>query len=142
MQNGKKIPNTFFTAECVNCKEKFIVNTFNLKVRKFDVNNGQSIILTYYDCPHCGHRMFVQADDDTTKEMLSNVTNQLKQFSIAKNKGEKVSQKQLDKFKKTREDLSNYRIALMKEYAGKFIFDNELCKTFELRFNYEVFINK
>lgn len=125
--------------ECEDCKEKFSIsaeaapNSLTNK-KEFKVN-GQSIFLTYYDCPYCGKRHFVQIDDATSLNKLKEVSRQFVKLAVAKKKGKEIPQKQSAKFKKARQNLSDYRMNLMKEYTGKLLHDNETDSDFELRFS-------
>lgn len=125
--------------ECEDCKTKFrisageVVNAVTHK-KEFNVN-GQSIFLTYYDCPSCGRCHYVQIDDKTSLNKLREVSQQFVKLSVAKKKGKDIPQKQSAKFKKARQNLSDYRMNLMKEYTGKLIHDNETDSDFELRFS-------
>ena len=113
--------------ECENCKEHFPIssdqapNSLTHK-REFKVNE-QSIFLTYYDCPNCGKRHFVQIDDATSLEELKNVTTEFVKLTALKRKGKKIYKKQSEDFKKARQHLSDYRINLMKEFTGKTVID-------------------
>lgn len=125
--------------ECENCKEKFNItsgneqNTITHK-KEFSVN-GKSIFLTYYDCPSCGRRHFVQIDNATTLRKLRDVSKQFAKLTIAKRKGKQISKEQSEKFKKTRKNLTESRMILMREYTGKLIHDNETDSDFVLRFS-------
>lgn len=120
-----------FMVECEDCKHKFqISNNINHK-KEFKVN-GKSIFLTYYDCPSCGRRHCVQIDDATSIAKLKDVTNQFFKLSILKKRGEEIPKKQLAKFNKARQILSDYRMNLMKEYTGKLVHNDDMA--FVLRF--------
>lgn len=125
--------------ECEDCKTKFRISAgeaVNAVTHKKEFNvNGQSIFLTYYDCPSCGRRHYVQIDDKTSLNKLREVSQQFVKLSIAKKRGKDIPQKQSAKFKKARQNLSDYRMNLMKEYTGKLIHDNETDSDFELRFS-------
>ncbi len=125
--------------ECEDCKEKFRIatgNEANTVTHKKEFNvNGQSIFLTYYDCPKCGRRHYVQIDDRVSLNKLREVSQQFVKLSVAKRKGKEIPQKQSAKFKKTRQYLSDYRINLMKQYTGKLLHDNETDSDFTLRFS-------
>lgn len=56
-------------------------------------------------------------------------------LSVARNKGKEIPRKQLVKFKKARQHLSDYRMKLMKEYTGKSIHNDETDSDFVLRFS-------
>lgn len=124
--------------ECEDCKQKFPVTQDqapnSLTHKKEYKSNGQSIFLTYYDCPNCGRRHFVQIDDVSSLQELVRVTNEFKSLAIKRQKGKIISKKQSDKFKKSRQHLSDYRINLMKEFTGKIAAD-ETGAEYTLRFS-------
>lgn len=124
--------------ECEDCKQKFPVTQDqapnSLTHKKEYKSNGQSIFLTYYDCPNCGRRHFVQIDDVSSLQELVRVTNEFKSLAIKRQKGKTISKKQSDKFKKSRQHLSDYRINLMKEFTGKIAVD-ETGVEYTLRFS-------
>ena len=124
--------------ECEDCKQKFPVTqdqaSNSLTHKKEYKSNGQSIFLTYYDCPHCGRRHFVQIDDASSLQELVRVTNEFKSLAIKCQKDKTISKKQSDKFKKSRQHLSDYRMNLMKEFTGKIAVD-ETGVEYTLRFS-------
>ena len=124
--------------ECEDCKQKFPViqdqASNSLTHKKEYKSNGQSIFLTYYDCPYCGKRHFAQIDDTSSMQELVRVTNEFKSLMIKRQKGKTISKKQSDKFKKSRQHLSDYRINLMKEFTGKIAVD-ETGVEYILRFS-------
>ncbi len=113
--------------ECEDCKKKFPITgeqaPNSLTHKKEFKSNGQSIFLTYYDCPHCGKRHFVQIDDINSLQELVRVTKEFKSLMIKRQKGKTISKKQSDKFKKSRQHLSDYRMNLMKDFTGKLAID-------------------
>ena len=127
--------------ECEDCKNKFPITQDeapnSLKYKKEFKVNGKSIFLTYYDCPSCGRRHYVQIDDAFSLSELERVKKMFIELSIAKKRGKEISRKQSDNFKKARQHLSDYRIKLMKEYTGKLIRNNETDSEnqIELRFS-------
>lgn len=141
-----KLNNMPFMVECEACKYRFefyagdnpgegnSVKAYVNYRKEFNVN-GKSIFLTYYDCPNCGRRHFVQIDDATSLEKFEKVKGMFIKLAIMKHKGKEVPKNQSDKFKKARQDLSDYRMKLMKEYTGKLIRNNETESDFELRFS-------
>lgn len=124
--------------ECEGCKMSFPISADqapnSLTHKKEFIVNGKSIFLTYYDCPNCGRRHYVQIDDVTSLGKLREVKRMFVRLSVAKTKGNEISQKQLAKFKKARQYLSDYRTKLMKEYTNKIVHDNETDYDFVLRF--------
>lgn len=123
--------------ECEDCKEKFSASNNQVQVinhkREFKVN-GQSIFLTYYDCPHCGKRHFVQIDDESSLQELTRVSIEFRKLTVMRQKGKIISKKQSEKFKKARQHLSDYRTNLMKEFTGKTVIDVTGI-SYELRFS-------
>ena len=125
--------------ECEYCKQKFSVTQDqapnSLTHKKEYKLNGKSIFLTYYDCPYCGRRHYVQIDDAISLNKLKEVSRQFVKLAVLKKKDKEIPQKQSAKFKKARQNLSDYRMNLMKEYTGKLIHDNETDSDFVLRFS-------
>lgn len=125
--------------ECEGCKQKFPVtqdqapNSITHK-KEFNIN-GKSIFLTYYDCPSCGRRHFVQIDDETSLNKLKEAKKMFVKLCVAKSKCKEIPQKQSAKFKKTRQYLYDYRMKLMKQFTGALVHDNETDSDFELRFS-------
>lgn len=123
--------------ECEDCKQKFPVTqdqaSNSLTHKKEYKSNGQSIFLTYYDCPKCGRRHYVQIDDAASLNKLKEVSRQFVKLAVLKKSGKEIPQKQSAKFKKARQNLSDYRMNLMKEYTGKLLHDNETDSDFVLR---------
>ena len=113
--------------ECEDCKKRFPVssnaaaNSITHK-KEFKVN-GQSIFLTYYDCPHCGKRHFVQIDDTNSMQELARVSSEFVKLNVAMKRGKRISKRQSEKFKESRQHLAEYRMNLMKEYTGKVVID-------------------
>ena len=124
--------------ECKDCKKKFPViqdqAPNSLSHKKEFISDGQMIFLTYYECPYCGKRHFVQIDDSNSLQELAKVTNEFKSLMIKRQTGKTISKKQSDKFKKSRQHLSDYRMNLMKQFTGKLATD-ETGKEYVLRFN-------
>ena len=125
--------------ECEDCHEKFSVASGeaiqSVTHKREFVVDGRSIFLTYYDCPKCGRRHYVQIDDATSLNKLKEVSRQFVKLAVLKKKDKEIPQKQSEKFKKARQNLSDYRMNLMKEYTGKLLHDNETDSDFELRFS-------
>lgn len=136
-KNGRKTMSLL--VECEDCHKKFPVTSGEAiqavtHKREFVVD-GRSIFLTYYDCPKCGRRHYVQIDDKRSLDMLKEVSRQFVRLSVKKKQDKDIPQKQSAKFKKARQNLSDYRTNLMKEYTGKLLHDNETDSDFELRFS-------
>lgn len=145
-KNGNhQAPFTQLTVECEDCKQRFEVYSacssedvgkVSLNYNKeFKVHNGKSIFLTYFDCPSCGRRHYVQIDNATSIDKLNKVKKMFIELSVMKHKGKEIPKKQLVKFKKARQHLSDYRMILMKEYTGKLIRSNDTEPYSVLRFS-------
>lgn len=123
--------------KCGDCNEYFPISgdkaPNSLNHKKEFISNGQSIFLTYYDCPHCGRRHFVQIDDAHSLNELKSVTDEFYKLAAMRKKGKTISKKQSDKFQKSRQHLSEYRKNLMKVYTDK-IAINEAGIEYVLRF--------
>lgn len=123
--------------ECQDCNKKFEVSSGNEVVqhkKEFKVN-GQSIFLTYYDCPECGRRHYVQIDTVATLQELKEVERMFIKLSVAKKKGKQPPQNQSAKFKKAREHLAQSRSELMKKFTGKLVHDSETDESITLEFS-------
>lgn len=134
VQETVQMPASVFAA-CQGCGNKFTVNRDTAIFKKEFMVNGQSIFLTYYDCPECGRRHYVQIDNARSLEMLKDATRQMTRLMVLRRKGKTVPQKQSVKFKKTREHLAQIRMELMKQYTGKLVHDSETDTNFRLEFS-------
>lgn len=124
-------------AICQKCKESFDVSEENLVYQKEFMYDGQSIFLTYFDCPKCGRRHFVQIDDQKSKELLERCKRDFVSLSIAKSKGHKkvIKNNRKKKFDAERKYLSELRNELAKEYSGRQVMDLETGNVFVLLFS-------
>lgn len=116
--------NMKFLAECEDCHKKFSVTRGILHNKQYEVK-GQSITLTYYDCPDCGRRHFVQIDSNYTLDLLKGCKKQFVKLSVMRHKDKPISQKQQTKFKNARQHLADSRMNLMKKFDGVTIHDEE-----------------
>ncbi len=117
---------------CKRCEEKLILNDI-LKNKNF-MKDGKSICLTYYDCPKCGERYFVQIDDETSLSMLDSIKKTFVKLAYRKKRGKKIKQKENTKFAEARANLSKYRTGLMNAYTDKTVYDEENGREYVLRF--------
>lgn len=123
--------------ECRYCSKKFEVSSGNEVVqhKKEFKANEQSIFLTYYDCPECGRRHYVQIDTVQTLQELKEVERMFIKLSVTKKKGKQPPQSQSAKFKKAREHLAQNRTNLMKQFTGKLVHDSETDTDIVLEFS-------
>ena len=73
--------------KCKRCGESLELNSI-LQNKNF-LKDGKSILLTYFDCPKCGERCFVQIDDNNSLAMLDSVKKTFIQFAHRKRQGKK-----------------------------------------------------
>lgn len=139
MVEKKKSNVLSLLVECEECGEKFTISSDksggNLQHKKEFYANGQLIFLTYYVCPKCNKRHFVQIDNRKTLNALRVERRMFVKMAGKKAKGERVPKKQLDKYRKLTDNLRNSRIELMKEFTEAIVHDSETDSYFELRFS-------
>ena len=123
---------------CTSCKKVFCITGNGtsglLKHKEEFTSNGQQVFLTYYDCPDCGVRQFVQIDDRSSLQELERNKSEFIKLAVAKTKGKEITKKQSEKFKKARQHLSEYRMNLIKQFTGKSAID-KTGAVYVLRFN-------
>lgn len=122
-------------AICQKCKSSFDISEENLVYQKEYSYEGQSIFLTYFDCPKCSKRHFVQIDDQKSKELLERCKMDFSRLSIAKSNGQVIKNNRKKKFDAERKYLSKFRNELAKEYSGRQVVDLETGNTFVLLFS-------
>ena len=96
--------------------------------------SGKSYRLTWYDCPACGLRMFVQGDDWRTEKLLK------KCIDVTTRMGDKSThrfdnaRKQSEYLAKLRNDLAQSRKRVEDEVTGKNIIDRHSGVSHEVAF--------
>jgi len=118
--------------KCKCCGESLNLNDI-LQNKNF-MKDGKSIRLTYFDCPKCGERCFVQIDDDTSLAMLDSIKKTFVKLMYRRKQGKKIPKKENSKFTEARANLSMHRANLMKEYTDKTVYDSDNDKEYTLRF--------
>lgn len=124
--------------ECETCGNRFQIGMDNAMIavthkKKYEVN-GRSIFLTYYDCPKCGRRHYVQIDDSKSMQMLRESSRTFVRLAAKRKNNKPISQNQSAKWKKQQQYLSDYRKKLMAEFTGT-TFAEETGESFVLRFS-------
>lgn len=120
-------------AKCEECEQHFDVG-LHTKVKKEEFidrdakDAGQKIWLTYFDCPHCGRRYFVQVDTIETNRLLLEITKLVGKTLRAKKAGKsaKLKNKQTKykyKYKELETDLTVIRNRLVHTYNGHRVVD-------------------
>ena len=126
---------------CTNCNEAFELsnnligqNGIHHKVEftyKHEGAEDKKLYLTYYTCPKCGKKYFVQVDDETSLKAFKTISKNFVKMAKLKQSG-KVTRKHKLKFNKQRRNIEAYRNKLKTYYVGKTVHDNETDKDFIL----------
>lgn len=117
-----------------NCGAVFKLTSNQVKQQKCEAGE-KSIWLTYYDCPKCGQRHYVQIDSVRSKELVFQLTGMLGQFMGRKKHGHKIHWKQQVRFNETQRDLNELRKQLEQQYTGALVHDSETGQQVEVVFN-------
>lgn len=121
--------------ECSKCKHNFIVNRDNVIFnRHYKDEKGQSIFLTYFDCPECQERHFVQIDNTFSTDIRRKVQKMFIKFSVMNKQNKSIPKQQQDKFNKLKDNLKKKRFELMKKYDGSEVTDVETDEKVKLNF--------
>lgn len=108
--------------ECEDCGAKFQVGADGAEMKygvPFKTKGGRSIFVTYYDCPKCDRRHYVQVDDAHSNQMKKEVSTLFVKLSKKRLDFREIPKKQNEKFKKLNKKLDNYRFRLKKELNGE-----------------------
>lgn len=121
--------------ECKKCKSVFTIGPGNITFDKmYEDENGRSIFLTYFDCPDCQERHYVQVDNQQSCEVKKKTQRMFAQLSVMRNKNKPIPRQQQNKFNKLRKNLNDRRFELMKQYDGSIVTDTETGDKIELNF--------
>lgn len=138
MDEEKKVMQKSIAAniQCTKCKRLFPTNNENLKYQvPFRDESGRSFLLSFVDCPNCGERNFVQADNGETIALLREVKKDFMKLAAQKAKHMTISKKQLARFEKERKHLSELRIKLLDTIEGSLLKDTVSGEESIVRFN-------
>ena len=126
---------------CTNCNEQFELSTnligangINHKVEftyKEEGAEDRKLYLTYYVCPKCGKKYFVQIDDEKSLKAFKTIAKNFVKLARLKQNG-RVTRKQQLKFNKQRRNLEAYRNKLKTYYIGKTVHDDKADEDFIL----------
>ena len=121
--------------QCKDCGHKFLITAGNVVSEKeFKNKDGHSIYITYFDCPKCQERHYVQVDNQETlglKKQCLDLFQELAKLKIAK---QSISKQQRKKFDKSRKTLSDKRFELMKQYNDDIVTDTETGADVHIKF--------
>ena len=129
-------PGTMTTnIECKKCKSIFMIGPDNITFDKvYEDKDGRSIFLTYFDCPDCRERHYVQVDNQQSHEVKDRTQRMFAQLSVMRSKNKHIPKQQQSKFNKLRKDLNDRRFELMKQYDGSIVTDTETGDKIKLNF--------
>lgn len=99
--------------------------------------NGKMYRLTWYDCPSCGLRIFVQADDKRTENLLRKCKDVITRMNDKSTHRWDNSKKQSEYLKKLRSDLAASRRRVENEITGRAIVDRHTGTAHRLVFYHE-----
>lgn len=123
--------------KCEDCGTNFYLGAEGVEVKygvPFKTKEGRSIFVTYYDCPNCDRRHYVQIDDAYSNKMKKETSLMFRKLSKKRLNFKDIPKSQNEKFKKLNKNLEDYRFKLKKEFEGKTIFGID-GKSFEVHFS-------
>lgn len=113
--------------KCTECGDEFFIikgapskedKQFKTELHQGEwMINGKLYYLTYFDCPFCGKRHFVQIDDEKSKKKLESVVKHLALASSGKGR--------YSAYSRVKNNLAKYRDGLEKSTSGS-VLKNEL----------------
>lgn len=123
-------------AKCRWCDSTFMLDKSLIHRSEYkSKESGRSIFLTYYDCPKCNGRHFVQVDDAYSMELLAHTSSLFVRIASCKAGGKKIPGKWQDKYAKRKSHLGSYRTRLMRKWNGSDMIDVSTGQTFRLEFS-------
>lgn len=132
---------------CPECQAKFLVQNEAPSIdERLSVSqlmsewmsiNGKSYRLTWYDCPACGRRIFVQADDRRTENILKKIVDVMARMDDKSTHRWDNHKKQSEYMKKLRSDLAESRKRVEKLVSGSVIVDRHSGTSHEVVFTHE-----
>lgn len=121
--------------KCKKCKRDILVNNENVVHEKeFLDKDKQSVYITYFDCPFCQERHYVQIDNGSTIVIKRDNVKVFKKLSRLRSYNKPIPKQQSEKFKKLRYVLEHEREKLMEQYEGILVTDTETGKDVKLSF--------
>lgn len=122
--------------ECEKCKSTIDIRDNLHQVEYTPVGNKDiKMLITYYDCPSCNKRHYVQIDDSTSILLLRGVISKFGKFIKKKKRGKSISEKDRVNYKDDQKSLADYRHELMRLYNGSVFINSETNVTETVRFS-------
>lgn len=112
-----------FTLRCRKCKSQVSLSSDVIQSGTFVVDDSNEYYLTYFECPKCGTRHFVQADSKDTRQRLQRLTRLMGTAAMAKSINKLPSLKLQRQIETNRRYLRKDREALQEYLTGKSLTD-------------------
>lgn len=106
---------------CNECGEEFYASEAqktSFVASPHGANDWKTIWLTYVVCPRCGHKHFVQIDNDESNNTLEQQIRLFENVARRKKRGLSVGRKQSSKYSRANLDLTKIRKGLSIAYEG------------------------
>lgn len=114
------------TVTCSKCKKQTLVGALDLKSKEVSFEDGNQLMLTYYDCPHCGVEYDVLVDDTETKNLmrvfkssLDRANKQMQLKGSVKHSTLKIMESNKKKLERARNALNIGYSGSVYQYQGK-----------------------
>lgn len=121
--------------QCKSCGNKFMISENNVTHEKaFKDKDGQTIYITYFDCPNCQDRHYVQVDNNITLKIKKECLEMFASLAKIKIAKKKVPIQQRNRFDSSRKKLSDKRFELMKQYEDSMVTDTETGAEIHINF--------
>lgn len=105
---------------CSKCNEVFTLSELNVKKKfAFEKETKMKLLVTYVECPNCGNKSYVQLDNDTTLEVVRELTGLMKKKIIAEKKGHDLKRKDNRRALELNKILNEARKNLLVLFNGK-----------------------
>ena len=119
------------------CLEEFKVEAADMQTMTCkEDSQDEEIRILFFDCPKCGQKIFVQADNEESLQCLARCKVQMAKIAALKAKNKVPKKKQLADFEKERKYLHRCRTSLMERLTGKTVY-SYAGESYEMRFAYE-----
>lgn len=126
-----------YVFQCEDCQTRFYIGKDDVELHygvHHKLKDGRSMWLTYYDCPKCDRRHYVQVDDTHSNQMKKETSLLFRKLAKKRADYRDIPKKQNDKFKKLNSQLETYRFELKKELDGQ-VFISDDGKEVEVHFS-------
>lgn len=123
--------------ECERCHKKF--SPFmqgNETVVEHNVPKeveGEKLLVTFFDCPHCDKRYYFQLDNDETMAMLQEIIQLMGSGKHIVDEGKVMPKYYIERTRYLQKALRESRRKLNVKYEGKLIYNEKAAKNEILR---------